>query len=207
MHPLCTPPAPSRTCWSKHFPLPGPQARSSPDMLWFSNSPQFSLDPRVSEALHPPRMWVLESGEWGRVPLEARPARLAEHAVSRDPARGSDSAHPWWNHHLLFCLSSVSWPQAALDSPLRAPGLGLLCSRPCLELGAGAQTQLLQADAGRALLVSILAPAGVLVGPGEVEEGPRKVIQLLASRPFLFPNLSFSSERRGQSARLRAKAS
>lgn len=183
MHPLCPPPAPSRTCWSKHFPLPGPQARSSPDMLWFSNSPQFSLDPRVSEALHPPRMWVLESGEWGRVPLEARPARLAEHAVSRDPARGSDSTHPRWNHHLLFCLSSVSWPQAALVGPLGAPALGLLCSGPCLELGAGAQTQLLRADAGRALLISILAPAGVLLGPGEEEEDHERSFSCLPQGP------------------------
>lgn len=135
-HPLCTPPAPSRTCWSKHFPLPGPRALSSPDMLWFSNSLQFSLDPRVSKPLHPPRMWVLESGGGGRSPFKpAQQGSQNMQSADTDPAQRFECAHPKGSHHhLLICLLSFCWPQAALHGPLWALGLYLLCPRPLLEL-------------------------------------------------------------------------
>ena len=68
--PPCTPPAPSGTCWSKRFPLPGPLALSSPDVLWVSNSPLFSREPRVSKPLHPPRMRVLVSAGGFGSPLK-----------------------------------------------------------------------------------------------------------------------------------------
>lgn len=86
-HPLCTPPAPFGTCWSKRLPLPGPQALSSPDMLWFSNSlqwglmsPEESLDPRVTKPLLPLGMRVPQNlGVRVHLPR----GHPAEQAVSR----------------------------------------------------------------------------------------------------------------------------
>ena len=59
--------------------------------------------------------------------------------------------------------------------------------------------QLLQADSGWTLLITTLAPAGMLMGPGEQGRDaiPVKVVQLLGLSPSGFPNLSFSVRKVG----------